>query len=140
MVATSEYFNTDIGGLEILHNSFASVNEFSHYLANSLAWVGTSTPTDHSYTEQQTCTAIPDDLIDHNYATITQISYINLDIDYAEIVSKVSSNYNNIRNVKDEAPMVLLSRDLQIKLHQGKSMLQIKKTTAGKNVNDFAPF
>ena len=63
------------------------------------------------------CTAIPDDLIDHNYATTTQISYINLDIDYAEIVSKVSSNYNNIRNVKDEAPMVLLSRDLQIKLH-----------------------
>ena len=100
MVATSEYFNTDIGGLEILHNSFASVNEFSHYLANSLAWVGTSTPTDHSYTEQQPCTAIPDDLIDHNYATITQISYINLDIDYAEIVSKVSSNYNNIKMLK----------------------------------------
>ena len=36
--------------------------------------------------------------------------------------------------------MVLLSRDLQIKLYQGKSMLQIKKTTAGKNVNDFAHF
>ena len=48
----------------------------------------TSTPTDHSYMQQQICTAIWDELVKHNYATIMQINRINLDMEYADDISK----------------------------------------------------
>ena len=53
-------------------------------LANFLASIRTSTPTDHSYTQQEISAAIPDELTEHNYVTITQINHINLHTEYAD--------------------------------------------------------
>lgn len=78
-------------------------------LANSLASIRTSTSTDHSYAQQEICTAIPDELTEHNCVTVTQINQINLDMEYADDASEVSRNYSNIRKFKEEAPKVLLS-------------------------------
>lgn len=64
--------------------------------------------------QQEIYTGIPDELTKHNFAKIMQISHINPDMEYADDVSKVSSNYNDIKKFKDEAPKVLLSRRLQV--------------------------
>ena len=53
--------------------------------------------------QQQIYTVIPDEPTKYNYATIMEISHINLDIEYEDDVSKVSSNYIDIRKFKDEA-------------------------------------
>ena len=82
---------------------------FIQKLSKSLGSIRTSIATDQSYTQQEICTAIPDELTKQNYVTITQINHINLDMDYAGDVSKVPSKYNDIRKFKEEAPKVLLS-------------------------------
>ena len=82
---------------------------FIQKLSKSLGSIRTSIATDQSYTQQEICTAIPDEPTKQNYVTITQINHINLDMDYAGDVSKVSSKYNDIRKFKEEAPKVLLS-------------------------------
>ena len=43
---TSEYFNTDTGEPK---DDCANANEFTHYLAKSLASIRACTPTDHLY-------------------------------------------------------------------------------------------
>ena len=53
---------------------------------------------------------ITTELTKHSNATITQMNLINMDIEYADDVFKVSSYYNNIRKLEDEAPKKLLSR------------------------------
>ena len=83
---TSEYLSTDTGAPQ---GNCASSNDFTYYLAKSIASIRKSTTTGHSYTLQEICTTIPDELTEHSYATITQISYIILDMEYANHVSKL---------------------------------------------------
>ena len=64
--------------------------------------------------QQKIYTGIPDELTKHNFAKIMQISHINPDMEYADDVSKVSSNYNDIKKFKDEAPKVLFFRGFQV--------------------------
>ena len=53
-------------------------------------YIRTSTTTDHLLT--QICRASPDELTKHDYATITQINHISLDMEYADDASEISSN------------------------------------------------
>ena len=53
-------------------------------------YIRTSTTADHLLT--QTCRASPDELTEHDYATITQINHISLDMEYADDASEISSN------------------------------------------------
>lgn len=74
---------------------WASANKLTHYFFKSLAPIYTSAPTDHSYMQQEICTAVPDKPVKHYQTTNTQINHINLNIEYANDVSNVSSNYHN---------------------------------------------
>lgn len=101
--STSECFNTDTGEPQ---GKCASENEFTHYLAKSL----------HSYIDnyrsllmqQHIFRAIPDEFTEHNYGTITQSNHSSLDREYADSIFEVSSNYNDIRKIKDVVPKALL--------------------------------
>lgn len=57
---------------------------------------------------------ITTELTKHSNAMITQMNLINMDIEYADNVSKVSSYYNNIRKLEDEALKKLLSRGCHV--------------------------
>ena len=79
---TTEYFNKYTSTVTSVS---ASANKFTHYLKKSLESIRTPTPTDHSYTQEAICTAIPDKLTEHNYATFTHIIHINLHMEYANL-------------------------------------------------------
>lgn len=82
--------------------------------------------------------AIPDECTKYNYASITQINPINLDMEYADDVSKESSNYlnyNDIRKIKDEVPKVQLSRGLQLSNTKTEERVINKESNSWKNVN-----
>ena len=42
--------------------------------------------------------------MEHNYSTITQIHNVNIDMQYADDISKISSDYNNIQRFKHDIP------------------------------------
>ena len=66
------------------------------------------------------------------------MNYINLDMEYADDVSKESSNYlnyNDIRKIKDEVPKVQLSRGLQLSNTKTEERVINKESNSWKNVN-----
>ena len=58
--------------------------------------------------QQHIFRAIPDEFTEHNYGTITQSNHSSLDREYADSIFEVSSNYNDIRKIKDVVPKALL--------------------------------
>ena len=76
--------------------------------------------------------AIPDECTKYNYASITQINPINLDMEYADDDFKVSNNFNNIKKIKNEVPKLLLSRGLEVNNTKTEEYVINKKSTAGK--------
>ena len=66
------------------------------------------------------------------------MNYINLDMEYADDVSKESSNYlnyNDIRKIKDEVPKVQLSRGLQLSNTKTEERVINKESNSWKNVS-----
>ena len=108
----SEEFNTDTGGPQ---GDCASANEFTYYLAKAIPPDETMTDIhDHTYSQPALRQNIPYHLSDHNYAIITQIRQIDIDMQYADDISKITSDYNSIQHFKKIVPEKLKTRDLKI--------------------------
>ena len=91
-----EPFHTDTGAPQ---GDCPSANSFTYYLPKSLK---VQTPDaiiqDHHYHHQSiTSHEIPDELSEHNYAQPTQMQHFNIEMEYADDLSKLTSDYNNIR-------------------------------------------
>ena len=51
---------------------------------------------------------------EHNYAIQTQVRHIDINQEYADDISKITSNYNAIQHLKQHLPATLSKRDLII--------------------------
>ena len=90
-----EPFHTDTGAPQ---GDCVRTNSFTYYLAKSIE---VQTPDaiihDHHYRHQSIAShGIPDELNEHNYAQPTQIQHFNIEMEYADDLSKLTSDYNNI--------------------------------------------
>ena len=86
----SEPFHTETGAPQ---GDCARANSFTHYLAKSLE---VKTPDaiihDHYYRHQSiTSHEIPDELTKHNYAQPTQMQHFNIEMEYADDLSKLTT-------------------------------------------------
>ena len=98
----SEPFHTDTGAPQ---GECASANSFTYYLAKFLE---IKTPDaiihDHHYHYQSIIShKIPDELTEHSYAQPTQIQHFNIEMEYADDLSKITSDHNNIRRYEHNA-------------------------------------
>ena len=57
---------------------------------------------------------IPDELTEHNYYLCTQAGHINIDMEYADDMSKITSHYNNMRRYEYEKLKMLRKNGLQV--------------------------
>ena len=53
-------------------------------------------------------------MLEHNYSITTQKNQIDIDLQYANDISKITSNYSSIQKLHDELPTTLIKRNLQI--------------------------
>ena len=95
----SEPFHNDTGAPQ---GDCAGANSFPDYLGKSLE---VQTPDviihDHDYHHGSiTSHEIPDEFTDHNQAQPTQIQHFNIEIEYADDLSKLTSDHINIRRYK----------------------------------------
>ena len=95
----------------------ASANSFTYYLAKSLE---VQTPDaiihgHHYHYQSITSHEIPDELTKHNYAQPTQIQHFNTEKEYADDLSKLTSDYNNIHRYKHNAEEILGKKGLKVK-------------------------
>ena len=69
---------------------------------------------DHSYVEQNVRSSIPDHITEHNYCAITQKDQIDIDMEYASDISKITSNHSSMENLKHNTPEILKPGDLNV--------------------------
>ena len=94
-VSISGPFHTDTGAPQ---GDFASTNSFTYYLAKSFEVQNPDAIIhDHHYHQSVTSHEIPDELTEHNYAQPTQIQHFDIKMEYADDLSKLTSDHNNIR-------------------------------------------
>ena len=109
----SEPFHTGTGAaLE----DCASANSFTYYLAKSLE---VQTPDqiihDHHYHHQSiTSREIPDELIEHNYAQPMQIQHFDIEMEYVDDLSKLTSDHNDIRRYEHNVEENLGKKGLKV--------------------------
>ena len=109
----SEPFHTYTG---VPQGDCASAYSFTYYLAKSLE---IQTPDaiihDHHYHHQSiTSHEIPDELTEHNYAQPTQIQHFNIEMEYADDLSKLTSDHNNIFRYEHNAEENLGKKGLKV--------------------------
>ena len=108
----SEPFHTGTGAaLE----DCASANSFTYYLAKSLE---VQTPDqiihDHHYHHQSITSEIPDELIEHNYAQPMQIQHFDIEMEYVDDLSKLTSDHNDIRRYEHNVEENLGKKGLKV--------------------------
>ena len=108
----SQSFDTDTGTPQ---GDCASANEFTYFLAKFLQQREAQI-LDHHYIKQHNIVqhSFPDAYTERNYAIIPQTKHLNLDMQYADDMCKVSTDYNSIQRFKDETPKLLTKRDITI--------------------------
>ena len=109
----SEPFHTDTGAPQ---GDCASTNSFTYYLTKSLE---VQTPDaiiyDHHYYHQSiTSHEIPGELTEHNYAQPTQIQHFNVEMEYANDLSKLISDHNDIRRYEHNVEENLGKKGLKV--------------------------
>ena len=107
----SEVFETDTGALQ---GDCESAFQFTYYLAKTLEPARSSQLADHPYAEQNVRSSIPDHVAEHNYCVITQKDQIGIDMEYADDISKVTSNHSSMKNFKHNTTEILKPRDLNV--------------------------
>ena len=110
---TTEFFNSDTGAPQ---GDCASANQFTFYLAKSLQNIDNQTSL-YEYGYHQIShekQPLPDQMLVHNYSITTQKNQIDIDLQYADDISKITSNYSSIQKLHYELPTTLIKRDLQI--------------------------
>ena len=106
----SNYFDTDTGAPQ---GDCASANEFTFYLAKSINYHHTNQQQEHDY-HKTSKNIISEEHMEHNYTTPTQIEHITITQEYADDISKITSNYSEIQYIKEHLPDQLKKRDLLI--------------------------
>ena len=109
----SEYFETDTGAPQ---GDCASANEFTLYLAKTLQ--GTYHPTnvqpqDHCYVTHEHQNLV-EHLVDHDYFIQTKSEHLDIKQEYADDLSRLTSDNNEIQFMKENLPKILKARDLII--------------------------
>ena len=107
----SGVFQTDTGAPQ---GGCASALQFTYYLAKTLEPARSSQLADHPYAEQNVRSSIPDHITEHNYCVITQKDQIDIDMEYADDISKVTSNHSSKGNFKHNTSETLKPRDLNV--------------------------
>ena len=93
----------------------------------SLDPIKSSQPLDHSYEEQTLKSNFADHLTELSYCMVTQKDQIDIGMEHADDISKLTSNHIPMESFKHHIPEVLVSRDLMINKHKTKQHL-IKRT------------
>ena len=107
----SEIFETDTGAPQ---GDYVSAVQFTYYLAKTLEPARSNQLADHPYAEQNVRSSIPDHVAEHNYCVITQKDQIGIDMEYADDISKVTSNHSSMENFKHITSGILKVRDLNV--------------------------
>ena len=107
----SEAFETNTGTPQ---GNCASALQFTYYLAKTLEPAGSNQLADHPYAERNIRSSIPDHITEHNYCAITQKDQIDIDMEYADDISKVTSNHSSMENFKHNTSEILKPRDLNV--------------------------
>ena len=107
----SNVFETDTGAPQ---GDCASALQFTYYLAKTLEPTRSNQLADHPHAEQKIRSSIPDHIIEHNYCVITQKDQIDIDMEYADDISKVTSNHSSMENFKHNTSEILKPRDLNV--------------------------
>ena len=102
----SEIFQTNTG---VPQGDSLSANQFTFYLAKALQ-IENKTQNDHDYTSYNTQTRKIISL-DHNYSK-QQNNSINIDQEYADDISVITTNINTINYKKNSLPTILEKRNL----------------------------
>ena len=92
----------------------ASALQYSYYLAKTLEPARSNQLADHSYVEQNVGSSISDHITERNYRVIIQKDQIDIDMEYADDISKVTSNYSSMENIKHNTSEILKPRDLNV--------------------------
>ena len=58
--------------------------------------------------------SIPDHITEHNYCVITQKDQIDIDMEYTDDISKITSNHSSMENFKYDTSEMLKLRDLNV--------------------------
>ena len=104
----SEEFETGTGAPQ---GDGASALQFTNYLAKTVEPARSNQLADHPYPEQNIRPSIPDHITEHNYCVITQKDQIHIDMEYADDISKITSNHSSIENFKHNMLEILKPRD-----------------------------
>ena len=107
----SEVFETDTSASQ---GDCASALQFTHCLAKTLEPARSNQLADHPYAEQNVRSNIPDHITEHNYCVITQKDEIDIDMEYTDDISKVTSNHSSMENFKHNTSEILKPRDLNV--------------------------
>ena len=107
----SKVLETDTGAPQ---GDCASALQFTYSFAKMLEPARSNQLADHPYVEQNVRSSIPDHITEHNYCVITQKDQINIDIEYADDISKATSNHNSMENFKRNTSEILKPRDLNV--------------------------
>ena len=58
---------------------------------------------DHQYFQREiTINEIPDEICEHNYTQYTQVQHISINMEYADDISYITSDYKNARRYERE--------------------------------------
>ena len=68
---------------------------------------------EHDYTKTITIPTVPSHIIEHNYHQQTH-NHIDINLEYADDISKITSNKETVTRVKKDLPIKLAKRDLTI--------------------------
>ena len=104
----SRFFSTDTGAPQgdcaSEFSEFTSASEFTFYLAKSLeATIANDTPSLEEHNKIQS-----------NYPIVSPNYQIDIDQQYADDISKISTSISTIEKMKDELPVKLAQRGLKI--------------------------
>ena len=107
----SKVFETDTSAPQ---GDCASALQFTHCLAKTLEHARSNQLADHPYAKQNVRSNIPDHITKYNYCVITKKDQIDIDMEYADDISKVTSNHSSMENFKHNASEILKPRDLNV--------------------------
>ena len=107
----SKIFETDTGAPQ---GDCASALQFTYCIAKRLEPARSNQLADRPYAEQNARSSIPDHITEHNHCIITQKDQIDIDVEYADDISKVISNHSSMGNFKRTTSEIFKPRDLNI--------------------------
>ena len=93
----SKVFEIDTGAPQ---GDCASALQFTYCIAKTLEPARSNQLADRPYAEQNVRSSIPDHITEHNHCIITRKDQIDIDVEYADDISKVTSNHSSMGNFK----------------------------------------